>query len=117
MALEDAIVPAQAFATHRDVGPALAEFERVRLPAVERFLSVAAQSFLWYECMRDTLRLDPVPFAYGDVMRGGTITHKRLRQRSPKLAAAWEAYAAGLRMGGCRRSAAPIEVESAARSS
>ena len=92
MALEDAIVLAQAFATHRDVGPALAEFERVRRPAVERFLKVAAHSFVWYERMREKLHLDPVPFAYDYVMRGGTVTHERLRQRSPKLAAAWEAY-------------------------
>jgi len=94
MALEDAIVLAQAFATHRDVGPALAEFERVRRPAVERFLKVAAHSFVWYERMREKLHLDPVPFAYDYVMRGGTVTHERLRQRSPKLAAAWEAYGA-----------------------
>lgn len=93
MALEDAIVLARAFATHRDVGPALAEFERLRRPAVERFLRVAARSFVWYERMREKLSMDPVPFAYDYVMRGGTVTHERLRHRSPKLAAAWEAYA------------------------
>jgi anthraniloyl-CoA monooxygenase len=95
MALEDAIVLAQAFAAHRDVGPALADFERTRRPAVERFLDVAAHSFVWYEHMREKLRLEPVPFAYDYVMRGGVVTHERLRQRSPKLAAAWEAYATG----------------------
>lgn len=92
MALEDAIVLAQACATPRDVGAALAEFERVRRPAVERFLAVAAGSYVWYEHMREKLHLDPVPFAYDYVMRGGAVTHERLRQRSPKLAAAWEAY-------------------------
>jgi 2-polyprenyl-6-methoxyphenol hydroxylase-like FAD-dependent oxidoreductase len=97
MALEDAIVLAQAFATHRDVAPALAAFEHARRPAVERFLKVAAHSFVWYERMREKLSLDPVPFAYDYVMRGGTVTHERLRQRSPRLAAAWEAYAAGQR--------------------
>jgi anthraniloyl-CoA monooxygenase len=97
MALEDAIVLAQAFATHRDVTPALAAFELARRPAVERFLKVAAHSFVWYERMREKLSLDPVPFAYDYVMRGGTVTHERLRQRSPKLAAAWEAYAMGQR--------------------
>jgi 2-polyprenyl-6-methoxyphenol hydroxylase-like FAD-dependent oxidoreductase len=97
MALEDAIVLAQAFAAHRDVAPALAAFEHVRRPAVERFLKVAARSFVWYERMREKLSLDPVPFAYDYVMRGGTVTHERLRQRSPQLAAAWEAYATGHR--------------------
>jgi 2-polyprenyl-6-methoxyphenol hydroxylase-like FAD-dependent oxidoreductase len=95
MALEDAIVLAGALGAHRDVPAALAEFERQRRPAVERYLSVAARSFVWYERMRDKLRLDPVPFAYDYVMRGGALSHERLRQRSPKLAAAWEAYRAG----------------------
>ncbi len=95
MALEDAIVLAQAFATSRDVAAALAEFERRRWPAVERYLNVAAHSFVWYERMREKLRLDPVPFAYDYVMRGGAVTHERLRRRSPRLAAAWEAYLAG----------------------
>jgi hypothetical protein len=45
--------------------------------------------------MREKLGLDPVPFAYDYVMRGGAVTHERLRQRSPALAAAWEAYRAG----------------------
>jgi 2-polyprenyl-6-methoxyphenol hydroxylase-like FAD-dependent oxidoreductase len=97
MALEDAIVLTQAFASHRDVTAALAAFERVRRPAVERFLKVAAGSFVWYEHMRDKLHLAPVAFAYDYVMRGGTVTHERLRERSPRLAAAWEAYAAGAR--------------------
>ena len=92
MALEDAIVLAQSFATERDVAPALAAFERTRRPVVERFLTVAARSFVWYEHMRDKLGLDPVPFAYDYVMRGGALTHERLRERSPKLAAAWEAH-------------------------
>ena len=94
MALEDAIVLAQAFATQRDVALALAEFERGRRPAVDRYLAVAAGSYVWYERMREKMRLDPVPFAYDYVMRGGVVTLERLRQRSPKLAAAWEAYAA-----------------------
>ena len=96
MALEDAIVLAGALGTRRDVAAALAEFERQRRPAVERYLSVAARSFAWYERMREKLGLDPVPFAYDYVMRGGAVTHERLRQRSPALAAAWEAYRAAV---------------------
>jgi 2-polyprenyl-6-methoxyphenol hydroxylase-like FAD-dependent oxidoreductase len=92
MALEDAILLAQAFAPRRDVAAALAEFERGRRPAVERFLRVAAGSFVWYERMREKLALAPVPFTYDYVMRGGALTHERLRQRSPRLTAAWEAH-------------------------
>jgi 2-polyprenyl-6-methoxyphenol hydroxylase-like FAD-dependent oxidoreductase len=96
MALEDAIVLAATLGARRDVASALAEFERQRRPAVERYLSVAARSFVWYERMREKLQLAPVPFAYDYVMRGGALTHERLRQRSPELAAAWEAYESGL---------------------
>lgn len=94
MALEDAIALAQALGAHRQVRAALDEFERARRPTVERFLQVAAHSFLWYEQMRGKLRLDPLSFAYDYMMRSGTISHERLRERSPKFAAAQEAYAA-----------------------
>jgi 2-polyprenyl-6-methoxyphenol hydroxylase-like FAD-dependent oxidoreductase len=92
MALEDAIALAQALAANKDVPGALREFERARRPAVEKFLRVAAHSFVWYERMRDKLRLDPLPFAYDYMMRSGTISDERLRERSPKFAAAHDAY-------------------------
>jgi anthraniloyl-CoA monooxygenase len=97
MALEDAIILAQACAAHQDVGTALREFERVRRPAVERFLQVAAHSFRWYEHMRDKFPLAPLPFAYDYLMRSGTISHARLRERSPKFVAAYETYMATAR--------------------
>ena len=60
---------------------------------MERFLKVAAGSFVWYEHMREKLPLAPVAFAYDYVMRGGTVTHERLR---PALAGS------GRRLGGLR---------------
>jgi 2-polyprenyl-6-methoxyphenol hydroxylase-like FAD-dependent oxidoreductase len=97
MALDDAIALAQAFAANRDVDAALREFEQARRPGVEKFLRTAAHSFMWYERMRETLRLKPIPFAYDYVMRSGTLSHERLRERSPKFAAAHEAYVAASR--------------------
>ena len=97
MALEDAIILAQAFAAHQDVGTALREFERVRRPTVEQFLPVAAHSFLWYEHMREKFPLAPLPFAYDYLMRSGTISHARLQERSPKFVAAYETYVATAR--------------------
>ena len=94
MALEDAIGLAQAFAANTDVGAALREFERARRPAVEKFLQVAAHSFIWYEHMREKLHLSPIPFAYDYMMRSGTLSHERLRERSPRFAAAHGAYVA-----------------------
>jgi hypothetical protein len=43
--------------------------------------------------MREKLRLDPWSFACDYLMRGGTITHERLRERSPRFVAALEAQA------------------------
>jgi anthraniloyl-CoA monooxygenase len=95
MALEDAIALAAAFATTSDVAAALSEFERARRPAVEKFLGVAARSFTWYARMRDKLALPPVAFAYDYMMRSGTLSRARLRERSPRFSAALEAH--GLR--------------------
>ena len=97
-ALEDAIALAQALATrgaHRDTVPdALADFEAARRPGAERLLEVARQSGLWYEGFREAMRLDPLPFAHAYLTRGGRITPERLRARSPRFAAALEAYRA-----------------------
>jgi 2-polyprenyl-6-methoxyphenol hydroxylase-like FAD-dependent oxidoreductase len=95
MALEDAIALAGAFRAGGGVAQALARFEALRRPAVDRFLAVAAQSFTWYERFREAMALDPVPFAYDYVMRSGRISHERLRARSPRFAAAWEASRGG----------------------
>jgi 2-polyprenyl-6-methoxyphenol hydroxylase-like FAD-dependent oxidoreductase len=90
-ALEDAIGLARACATTPDVGAALREFERARRPAAEKLLRTAARSFGWYERMREALRLAPVPFAYDYMMRSGTLSHERLRERSPRFVALLEA--------------------------
>jgi 2-polyprenyl-6-methoxyphenol hydroxylase-like FAD-dependent oxidoreductase len=91
MALEDAIMLAQAFAVNKDVRTALYEFERVRRPIVKKFLQIAAHSFSWYEHMREMLLLAPLRFAYDYMMRSGTLSHERLRERAPKFVAAYEA--------------------------
>ena len=68
---------------------ALRSFEDVHRPVVEEFLHVAAESYRWYEYFRDKLALDPVPFTYDYVMRGGRISPSRIEERSPRLAAAY----------------------------
>jgi 2-polyprenyl-6-methoxyphenol hydroxylase-like FAD-dependent oxidoreductase len=94
MALEDAVELARACAATTDVGAALRAFERARRPAVDRLLQVAAHSFVWYERMREKLRLAPIPFAYDYVTRGGTLTPERLRERSPRFTALHAAHPA-----------------------
>jgi anthraniloyl-CoA monooxygenase len=88
MALQDAVALAQALAETDNVELALSSFEHVHRPAVEEFLQVAAESYRWYEGFRDKLTLEPVPFTYDYVMRGGRISPARLQERSPALAAA-----------------------------
>lgn len=92
MALQDSITLARALAATEDVEQGLHAFEQVRRPQVEEFLQRAAESFQWYERFRDKLSLDPVPFTYDYVMRSGRITYPRLKERSPRLAAAYERY-------------------------
>ena len=91
-ALEDAIALFRAFETHGgDVPAALQAFEEARRPGVDKFLNVAERSYAWYECFREKMQLDPWPFAYDYVMRGGRICHERLKKRSPGFVAAYEA--------------------------
>jgi len=94
MALQDAVALAQAMRETDDVEQALRVFEDVHRPSVEEFLQVAAESYRWYESFRDKLALDPVPFTYDYVMRGGRISPSRLRERSPALAAAYDDWRA-----------------------
>ncbi|MBA2447173.1 MAG: FAD-dependent monooxygenase [Chloroflexi bacterium] len=97
MALQDAIALADAFEGQPDVEAGLRRFEETRRPAVEEFLRVAAESFRWYERFRDKLHLDPLPFAYDYLLRGGRISHDRLKARSPRFGAAYEEYRAARR--------------------
>ena len=91
-ALEDAIALLRAFETHgADVPAALQAFEEARRPGVDKFLNVAERSYAWYERFREKMQLDPWPFAYDYVMRGGRISHERLKKRSPGFVAAYEA--------------------------
>lgn len=91
-ALEDAIALAQAFESTEDVAAALLAFEGARRPAAEAFLAVARQSSAWYERFPEKLLLDPLPFAYDYLMRGGRIARERLAERSPRFVAAYEAH-------------------------
>ncbi len=92
MALEDAIALAKACADAGDAETALRVFEERRRPGVDKFLSIAERSGLWYERFAERMRLDPVPFAYDYMMRSGRISFAQLRERSPGFAAAYEAY-------------------------
>lgn len=94
MALEDAIALYQAFQTADTIPDALAAFEAERRPTADQILSIAAQSYLWYEQFRQKMNMDPLPFVYDYMLRSGQLSHERLRGRAPKFIAAYEAYQA-----------------------
>ena len=101
MALEDAIYLYQACVAHEgDVPIALQTFEQSRRAGMERLLEIGRRSFTWYEGIRNKLHLDPLPFAYDYMMRSGAIEHEQLKDRSPRFAAAYEAYVASRQRSG-----------------
>lgn len=96
-AFEDAMALATAIERHgEDVEAALQAFENIRKPSAEPLLEVAQKSLAWYENMRHLMHLDPIPFAYDYMMRGGKVNHEGLRQKAPKFIAAYEAHQAGV---------------------
>ena len=91
-ALEDAIALSKAFEAHgEDVGAALRTFEKRRKPPGGQLLDIAQKSLIWYENLRDVMELDPLPFAYDYMTRGGRVDHETLKQRAPRFIAAYEA--------------------------
>lgn len=94
MALEDAIALYRAFVSTNDVPAALATFEAERRPTADQILSIAAQSYRWYEQFRQKMDADPLPFAYDYMLRSGQLSHERLRGRASQFIAAYEAYQA-----------------------
>ncbi len=99
MALEDAIALYKACVTAQNVPTALQAFEQAHRPGVEKLLSIAQRSYLWYEAFHEKMELDPLPFAYGYVTRSGRIDRERLRQRAPRFTASYEAYLAATERG------------------
>jgi len=91
-ALEDAIALSKTFEAHgEDVEGALQTFENNRKPRGGQLLNVAQKSLLWYENLKNVMKLDPIPFAYDYMTRGGRVDHETLRQRAPRFIAAYDA--------------------------
>ena len=91
LALEDALVLADSLAASpRDVGAALAAFEAVRRPAVDKLVAAATASAHWYERFANHLRLPPYEMALSYISRSGRVNRDRLRELSPRFAADYE---------------------------
>ncbi len=84
LAMEDAIALNKALAAHPgDVHTALAVYETTRRPVLEKLLSGANGSGIWYEHFAEHMQLAPVDFAMGYVTRSGRVDLQRLRALSP----------------------------------
>jgi len=88
LAFEDAIALDRAFGeAGEDVPAALAAFERVRRPVVEKLLIAANLSSYWYEDFPSKMALAPWELAYDYMMRSGRMTEERLAETAPEFMA------------------------------
>ncbi|HKP13990.1 MAG TPA: FAD-dependent monooxygenase, partial [Blastocatellia bacterium] len=92
LALEDAIGLARCFTEGRDVGAALAEFQRLRKPVIDAYQDAAFASLLMFENAAEDMRLDPLPFAFKMMTRSKKIDYDKLRRRDPQFIAAYDAW-------------------------
>jgi anthraniloyl-CoA monooxygenase len=92
LALEDAIVLAQAFGDEPGPAAALPLFEARRRPRVEQYQQAASDSLRWFEEMHRHVHLEPMPFAVEAMTRSKRVDFEKLRRRDPEFVAAYEAW-------------------------
>ncbi len=91
LAMEDAIALDRALADEANVGSALEQYEIGRRPVLDKIVSGARASALWYENFRDKMGLAPLDFAMSYITRSGRIEPEKLRKLSPVFVAKYEA--------------------------
>jgi len=88
LAMEDAIALAKALSDFkRDIPGALASFEAVRRPIVEKLVAAADASADWYERFPEHMKLAPRDLAWSYIQRSGRIDPEKLRKIAPKFVA------------------------------
>jgi 2-polyprenyl-6-methoxyphenol hydroxylase-like FAD-dependent oxidoreductase len=91
LAMEDAIALDRAIAAHPDdVAAALDAYESARRPILEKLVSGANRSAIWYEQFARHMQLPPLDFAMSYVTRSGRVDIDRLRKLSPRFVARYE---------------------------
>jgi len=94
LAVEDSMALAKCFAEKTSVPAALAEFQRVRKPVVDKFQDAALNSLVWLENVQDYLYLDPLPLAFRVVTRSKRVGLNRLKRQDPAFAEQYTAWRA-----------------------
>ena len=90
LAMEDAIALWKAIREKGSVPEALARYQELRLPPMKKIWDAANVSLRWYEEMDESIKSDPVEFAYSYMTRTGRVNHAEVRRRDPGLAEAYE---------------------------
>ena len=91
LALEDVIALVKALeAEPHDLGAALARYQEVRRPIVDKLVRASKTSAAWYERFAEHMRLAPIDFAYSYITRSGRVDRDRLRAMSPGFMAQYD---------------------------
>jgi len=89
LAMEDAIALARCLVSHgKEIPEALAAFEAMRRPVVDKLVAAADASAAWYERFAEHMRLAPRELAWSYIQRSGRVDPERLRGIAPKFVAA-----------------------------
>jgi 2-polyprenyl-6-methoxyphenol hydroxylase-like FAD-dependent oxidoreductase len=88
LAMEDAISLVKVLSQHKkNIPDALAAFEALRRPVVEKLVAAADASGQWYEHFAEHMRLAPRDFAWSYIQRSGRIDPEKLRRIAPRFVA------------------------------
>src|SRR5262245_15722264 len=91
LAMEDAIALDRALAAFPDdVAAALDPYESARRPILEKLVSGANRSAIWYEQFAQHMQSPPLDFAMSYVTRSGRVDIDRLRKLSPRFVGRYE---------------------------
>ncbi|HEY1044641.1 MAG TPA: bifunctional salicylyl-CoA 5-hydroxylase/oxidoreductase [Telluria sp.] len=92
LALEDAIELARSFAAHRELRPALQNYEALRSVEVLKIQSAARNSMEWFENVGRYSAMEAPQFAYSMLTRSQRISHENLRLRDAGYVQAFEQW-------------------------
>jgi 2-polyprenyl-6-methoxyphenol hydroxylase-like FAD-dependent oxidoreductase len=88
LAMEDAMALAKCLVdSKRAIPEALAAFEALRRPIVEKLVAAADASADWYEHFSEHMQLSPRDFAWSYIQRSGRVDPERLRRIAPRFVA------------------------------
>ncbi len=99
LAMDDAMVLANAIANHRNLESALSEYELLRKPVAEKLQAAAKESQAYFENSRRYQHLEPEQFAFHLLTRSGRVTYFDLRLRDPYFVDEVDAWFACRAMG------------------